>query len=172
MAQIEAAEDALDHLTMGRNIGPPGKNLAAVAALAREIGPAFRLGQDLMTETHPVVETFVSRASAHFDAKEYEEAAVLLDLAAQVLGVRARASASIAVPRWFSSPAQAVTDTVSDGEAKTAVERCEAMASSESPAKAVTTLIQKARRELDAGRSTEAHWWASVALAMLEGEAM
>lgn len=167
-AQIGAAERALDHLTMGRNIGPTGKNAAAVAALAREIGPAFRLGQDLMTETHSVVETLVSRASTHFDDKEYEAATVLLDLAAQGLGVRTRASASTAVPRWFCAPAQAAHDMVSEGQAKAAVERCEAMALSESPAKAVTTLIQKARRELDAGRSGEAHWWASVALAMLE----
>jgi len=167
-AQIEAAEEALDHLTMGRNIGPTGKNAAAVAALAREIGPAFRLGQELMTETHAVVETLVSRASIRSDSEEYEDAAVLLDLTARILGVRARVSASTAVPRWFSCPVLTAPGTVREGQARTAVERCEAMARSDPPAKSVTTLIQKARRELDAGRSAEAHWWASIVLAMLE----
>ena len=48
--------------------------------------------------------------------------------------------------------------------ADTAVSLSESMAASEEQAETVVTLVEKARRELDAGRTDEAHWWASVAL--------
>ena len=55
-------------------------------------------------------------------------------------------------------------DSVDAAEAQETVELAEAMALSLSPSEIVAGLVERARRELERGRSAEAHWWASLAL--------
>ena len=161
--QLDLAETALDPT------GAPGgaavaSGPVAVAESIRQIGPAFRLGQDLMTEGHAAAEKLVARASWHYQAREYAEAAAMVRLAAEFLGVELATPASAVTPKWFDDAAVAPTETIDAEQANAAVELCEAMASSAEPAPPVTTLIKKARQELAAGRFAEAHWWAGVAL--------
>jgi hypothetical protein len=154
-------------MVMGAAAGPGGGGRDTVMALIGQIGPAFELGRDLMTEGHAAAEKIVGRASRHFEAGEYRQSASLLTLAARLLGVEPSASDTAETPDWFTALAQPPSSTDTKTDAEAAVDICEAMAASEPPAKPVMTLIQKARQELDAGRVDEAGWWASVAMAAL-----
>lgn len=166
-AQIELAERALVELGTVGELGIAADDAEAVAALIRRIGPAFNLGRDLLTEGHAAAEKLVARASWHFKAKEYRQAASLVKLAAALLGVEPWAPPAALTPEWFDALAQPPSASVAEPEAREAVELAEAMATSLSPSKTATTLVEKARRELDAGRPAEALWWASAALAAM-----
>ena len=161
---LQLAERALDEMLMPAAAGPGGNDRDAVVALVEQIGPAFRLGGDLMTEGHAAAEKLVRRASWHFQAGQSREAARLLSLAAGLLGVELAPVDTAEVPPWFEALAQEPASSKTEGETAEVVEICESMAMSETPARPVMTLIQKARHELEAGRPDEAAWWASVAM--------
>lgn len=162
--QIELAERALDEAELGGAAGAGGGDAQAVAALVRRMGPAFNLGQELLTEGHAAVEKLVGRASRHFQANQHRQAASLVRLAAELLGVEPSAPATAVMPKWFDALARSPSPSVPEAQARQVVALAEAMAASETPSKPVQTLLQKARRELEAGRPAEAYWWASVAL--------
>ena len=88
--QIRFAEAALDETAMGFGSGSgvsAGGGPEAVTQLIRDVGPTFKLGQDLMTEGHAAADKLVSRASWHFQAGEFQQAAAMMGLAAELLGV-------------------------------------------------------------------------------------
>jgi hypothetical protein len=78
--------------------------------------------------------------------------------------VEVSAAGEAAVPEWFAALEPRPPADVDEAQARAAVELCEAMTASEPPSEAVAALVAKARRELEAGRLGEAHWWAEVAL--------
>ncbi|KKK80532.1 hypothetical protein LCGC14_2822560, partial [marine sediment metagenome] len=129
---------------------------------------ASQVTVDLMTEGHAAADKLVSRASGHAQAGQYKQAAALIRLAADLLAVKPRtpAAAPAATPKWFDELAASPSNNVSETRAIAAVELCEAMSRS-APSKPVTTLVRKARRELNAHNPAEAYWWASVALSAL-----
>ncbi|MFH1267482.1 MAG: hypothetical protein ABIK89_17300 [Planctomycetota bacterium] len=166
-AQVELAERALDEVGTAGGAGIFAGDAETVAALVRRIEPAFQLGRELLTEGQAAVEKLVARASWHFQAAEYRQAASLLRLAAGLLGVEPSGPVVAETPKWFAALAQSPRDSVADAEAGEAVELAEAMAASLSPSEAVTGLVERARRELAADRPAEAQWWASTALAAM-----
>jgi len=157
--QLDLAERTLDSLADG-----VGSGANAVAALAHQIEPGFLLGQELMTEGQVAVEKLVCRASRLAAARQPNEAAVVLGVAAQLLGVSPVAGPETELPRWFVSIEEAPAPDVNQEQAQSLVSLCEATASAEEPSRPVAWLVDKARREFDAGRPAQAHWWASVAL--------
>ena len=167
---VEIAERALEELDAAGETGIAAGDAEAVVALVRRIGPTFDLGRELLTEGHAAVEKLVARASWHFQAKEYRQAGLLLNLAAGLLDVEPSDAVAPVTPEWFDALAQsppASGSKVDHLQAQEAVELAQAMAVSVSPSKAVTGLVEKARRELKAERPAEAHWWASVALSAM-----
>jgi hypothetical protein len=163
-AHTELAQKTLAQLD---TLGTPGiaaNDAEAVAALVAQIEPAFNLSRDLMTEGHAAAEKLVSRASWRLQAGEHRKAASLVMLAAGLLGVESPAPDTATTPDWFNALAQSPPDSLPAPQAREAVELAEAMAMSLSPSEVVSGLVKKARRELEAGRPAEAHWWASLAL--------
>lgn len=167
-ARIEFAERALEATDLGTDVGDATVGIAAVTESIRQIEPAFRLGQDLMTEGHAAARKLVARASWHVASEEYRQAAALVQMAADLLAVHPPAPpvAVTATPKWFDELAASPSQDVSDARAIAAVELCEAMGRS-SASKPLAALVKKARRELDADRPAEAYWWASVSLSAL-----
>jgi hypothetical protein len=163
-ACVQRAEQALDQIGMANAPAAGASDAEAVAALVRRIGPAFNLGRELMTEGHTAPEKLVSRASWHVRAKEYREAAALMQLAAELLGVEPSAPPAAITPEWFDALARAPSAPATEAQARAAVDLCQAIAASEAPSEPVQALVEKARRELDAGRPAEARWWANVAM--------
>jgi len=163
-AHVQLAHEALAELD---TLGAPGivaGDAEAVAALVAQVEPAFNLSRDLMTEGHAAAEQLMGRASWHFQAKEHRKAASLVMLAGALLGVESPGRGAATMPDWFNGLVQPPPDSFPASQAQEAVELAEAMAMSLSPSEVVSGLVQKARRELEAGRPAEAHWWASVAL--------
>lgn len=165
--QIEMAETALDQADLGLAGGLSEGGREAVAELVRRIGPAFDLGRELMTEGHTAAEKLLDRAGRHYRAKEYRQAASLVRLAAELLGVELPPPAVAVVPKWFDELGRQPLADAPQPQAAAAVELCRAMAASQPPSSPVKTLIDKAARELDAGRPAEAYWWATAALSSL-----
>jgi len=163
-SHIKFAEGSLEEIEMGPQAAPGGSDSQTVAALVARIGPAFNLGRELMTEGHAAAEKLVAQASRHSQAGQFRQAAFLISLAAELLGVESSGPATAVTPKWFDALAQTRLPSVTPPRADAAVKLSEAMAASEEPAETVMTLIEKARRQLDAGRTDEAYWWASVAL--------
>jgi hypothetical protein len=185
-ARLESAEAAVERaqIVLPGEVARGTGDAAAVRRLVEEIEPAFLLGRELLTEGYPAAEKLVGRASGHYRAGEFRQAAALISLAAELLGVEAPpASGSSAskspadgetpeesepgVAAWFETLAETPPVPVSQAEAEAVVGLCEAAAMSESPAAPVMTLVKKARRELRSNSPDEAGWWASVALASL-----
>ncbi len=167
-AQIEFAERALEATDLGTSVSGTGDGMQAVTESIRQIEPAFKLGQDLMTEGHAAARKLVARASWHVAVEEHRQAAALIRMAGDLLAVRPPAPpvAVTATPKWFDELAVSPSQDVSEDRAIAAVELCEAMGRS-SASKPLATLVKKARRELDAGRPADAYWWASVSLSAL-----
>jgi len=159
-AHLLFAEAALDQ---GGAAGGASGGPKAVAEMIREIGPAFNLGRDLMTEGHAAADKLVSRASRHFQEKQYDKAAALVRLAAEILGVELSTPVKAVTPKWFDALAVEPADGVMPAQAEAAVQLAEAMSMS-GASKPVKAVILRARREFDAGRAAEAYWWSSVAL--------
>ena len=157
--QVGVSEKALDSLAVD-----VGSGADAVAALAHQIEPGFLLGQELMTEGQAAVEKLVRRAGRHVGDKELDKAAAMLGVAAQLLGVSPTSGAETELPKWFVSLKERPAPDADQEQAQSLVSLCEATASAEEPSRPVVWLVDKARRELDGGRSAEAHWWAAVAL--------
>ena len=160
---VDRAEAALDQVGMGPAAGG-ADNAATVAGLVGRVGPAYNLGREFLTEGHAAARKLVAGASRRFKAQEYSQAASLVQLAAALLGVDVGTPVSAVTPKWFDALADEPVPEATPAEAEAAVNLCEAMAMSEEPARPVRTLIDKARRELDAGRTADAYWWAAVAL--------
>ncbi|MBM4047417.1 MAG: hypothetical protein FJ279_20110 [Planctomycetes bacterium] len=154
--ELQAAEAALDRGDMPSS----GRGEAAALALLREIEPVYALNEELMTEGHAAVRKLVGRASQHLKDKQFEQAARLLGLSASLMGLRPSAPGHPSERLVDASPPA----SADEAKAKSVVALCEATAAAESPGAAVAWLVDKARRELAAGRFAEAHWWASVAL--------
>jgi len=68
------------------------------------------------------------------------------------------------MPEWFGALADAPSGTANKSQAEAAVSLAEAMTMSENPARPIASLVERARRELDAGRPGDACFWAGVAL--------
>jgi hypothetical protein len=163
-AQLDLAEQALAAVDPSTGFLAGANDAEAVAAMARRIQPAYQLGQDLVTEGHTAVQKLVARASARFKAKEYRDAVSLLRLAGDLLGVGLDfAAAEEAAPEWFErlEPVQAA---IPARQAEAAIELAEAIIGGKSASETTTALVNKSRRELAAGRQSEAAWWVTVAL--------
>jgi hypothetical protein len=160
----EAALDGLDSAPGAAGRGGP----EAVMAEVQGLEPAVNLSRELMTEGYAAAEKVLARASWHLQANQVSQAGSLVDLAARLLGVGASAPTTVSTaPAWFVAMAQAPPTTADKARTEAAVRLCEAVATSESLGRVVFTLVERARRELDAGRTAEAYWWASVALRAL-----
>lgn len=163
-AHVQLAEEMLAQLD---TLGAPGivaGNAESVAALVAQVEPAFNLSRDLMTEGHAAAEQLIGRASWHFQAEEHRKAASLVKLAGALLGVESPAPDAATTPDWFDALAQPPPESFPAPQAREAVDLAEAMATSLAPSQVVSGLVQKARREVEADRPAEAHWWASLAL--------
>lgn len=163
-AQLRFAEAALDGDTSAARRDEP----QTVLALVQQIEPAVKLGQELMTESCTAAGKLVTRAAWHFQQKQFAESSRMLSLGAQLLGANGSAAAGATnAPAWFIATARAPVLDADQRRAEAAVQICEAAAASEPPARVVAALVERARRELDAGRPGEAYWWAAVALPAL-----
>lgn len=159
--QLRSAEAALDGETAAARRDEP----QSVLALVHQIEPAVKLGQELMTEGYAAAGKLVARAGWHFQQKQHTESARMLALSAQLLGASGSATtATTNAPAWFVTMARAPSLDADRRRAEAAVQICEAAAASEPPSRVVAALVERARRELDAGRPAEAYWWAAVAL--------
>lgn len=162
--QLRLAEVALDSETTAPQRDEP----QSVLALVQQIEPAVKLGQELMTEGYTAAGKLVTRAAWHFQQKQFAESARMLALSAQLLGANDLATASTTnAPAWFVEMTRVPSLGANRQRAEAAVQICEAAAASEPPSRVVAALIERARRELDAGRPAEAFWWAGVALPAL-----
>ncbi len=162
-AHLRSAESALDGAG-----AVAGSGVETVIARVLQIEPAMRLGRELMTEGHAAAERLVARASWHHTAGRHGDALRLLDLALQLTGAEvSTAGAPTNAPAWFVEMSQAPPASADKARTEDAVRVCEAAAAA-APSRAVTILVGRARRELDAGRVAEAWWWASVALRALD----
>jgi hypothetical protein len=160
-AQLRSAEAALD----GETAATRRDEVQLALALVQQIEPAVKLGQELMTEGYTAPGKLVSRAAWHFQQKQFAESLRMLRLSAQLLGANGPAAATATnAPAWFVEMARAPSLDADPQRAEAAVQLCEASAASEGPSQAVAALVERARRELDAGRPAEAFWWAGVAL--------
>ncbi|MCX6907544.1 MAG: hypothetical protein NTY01_05820 [Verrucomicrobia bacterium] len=163
--QLRLAEAALDGETAAARRDEP----QSVLALVRQIEPAVKLGQELMTEGYTAAGKLVARAGWHFHQKQFAEAARMLALSAQLLGASGSAAAPATnAPAWFVAMSRPPPLDTDRRRAEAAVQICEAAAASEPPSRVVAALIERARRELDAGRPAEAFWWAGVALPAMD----
>lgn len=137
---------------------------AGVAALAAHVGPAFLLGRELMAEGHGTVAPLVTRAAAFVRSGDFDRALPLLDLAAQLLDLGPAGGTIGEMPRWFAALDGFQLPPADAAQTDAAVALCRATAMAEEPSRAVTRLIARASVELAAGRHSEAHWWAGIAL--------
>jgi hypothetical protein len=167
-ASLASAEQTLD-ASLPAALGPSGDSEPrAVARLAQAIAPALNLGRELMTESYGPAERLVARASSHYRRRQYAQAAVLLQLAGQLLGAPASAAAADdAPPPWFTAMTERPSEGLTAAQSRAIVSFCEAVAGSQALSPAVTAMVRQARRERDAGRLPEARWWASVAIEAL-----
>jgi hypothetical protein len=139
----------------------------SVAALLTALAPGFELARDLMTEGYTAADKLLARASWHFRAGEFRQSAALVSLAGRLLAIEPAAAPSAAVPAWFEQLARSPAAEVSAAQSQAAVELCAKMAAAETLAAPLRQVVQRAGREMRAGRLAEAHWWATVALAGL-----
>jgi hypothetical protein len=167
LVQLDAAESALDRTMSAARWQTWPDGAPGVAARAAALEPAVRVGQELMTEGFAAAGRMIGRAAWHCRNEQHDEAAELLDLAAELMGVSPVPSSTRQVPAWFLDLAQAPQHTADATRAQAAVELAEAVARAEAPGPAVMALVDKARRQFDAGQLAEADWWASIALAAL-----
>jgi hypothetical protein len=159
--QLSLAEAALDGETATARRDEP----QSVLALVQQIEPAVKLGHELMTESYAAAGKLVTRAAWHFQQKQFAESVRMLSLGAQLLGANAStATPTTDAPAWFAAMARPPSLNADRRRAEAAVQICEAAAASEPPSRVVAALIERARRELDAGRPAEAFWWAGVTL--------
>ena len=98
--QIRLAETALDGTAHGGGAATPGGGPGAILELIRKIGPSFNLGRELMTEGHPAADKLMSRASWHCQARQYNQAALQIRLAAGLLAVELPSPAADRAPSW------------------------------------------------------------------------
>jgi hypothetical protein len=165
---LDAAESALDPLAGNRARDDLPTGEAGIAARVAQLRPAVQLGQELLTEGHAAAARLIGRAAWHCQSEQYAEAAALLDMAAQLLGVQpTRQHDAKQLPPWFTQLAQEPSSTADPARTQAAVQLIEAVIQSETPGPALEALVVKARRELNAGRVAEASWWAEVALEAL-----
>lgn len=176
-ACLELAQRALDAsgLRLHQPLGGTGPQ--AVAARVQAVAPALELGRDLMTEAYAPAQRLVARASQYYKQQQYDRAAALLELAAELLGapaVDAAAAAGAAAPEmpaWFialpDGPRNGSPEEATPAQARAMVSFCEAVARSHTPSRAVKWMLGQAQQELAAGRSGDARWWAGVALQAL-----
>jgi hypothetical protein len=164
-ACLASAEGALDASILGSRNSGGGSSPQAVAIRAQAIAPALGLGRELMTETYGPAARLVARASWHYQQRQYDQAAVLLDLARELLGsLPMTAVSATEVPPWFTSMAEALPEDVTPERSRAIVSFCESVAQSQTLSPALTVIVRQAQRERDAGRLAAARWWASVAI--------
>lgn len=166
-ASLARAERALDDSLSGSAAGGVRSGSGTVAARAHALEAAMNLGRDLLTESHGPAERLVARASRLFQDGEHDQAALLLDLAGQLLGVPIAGAAEEEAPEWFLSMAAGPLPDVSAAEAKKLTDFCEAVAQSQAPSSPVRLMVERARRHYESGEHSLARWWASVALECL-----
>ena len=114
----------------------------------------------------------MARASWHFRAGRFAEAAGLISLAGQLLAIEPSSiepgnGSAPTVPAWFEALAEAPAQDVSAAQAKAAVAFGTAMSAAEPQAPPLRHLVDRARRAEQNGQWEEAYWWATVALAAL-----
>jgi hypothetical protein len=164
---LSLAERALDAATIGSRNEGQSSGPEAVGARVHAITPAFNLARDLLTEGYDPAQRLVARAARlHLD-RQYDEASMLLDVAAQLLSVSTTNSAAAPVPDWFTAMADAPWADSSPAEAKAWVKFCQSVAQGQTRSAPVEFMVQRARRSRDAGDGAAARWWASLALQSL-----
>jgi hypothetical protein len=145
-----------------------GAGPQVVAARLETLAPALNLGRDLLTEAYGPARRLVARASQHYRRQQYDQAAVLLDLAGELLGAPSAATVAAAeMPPWFTAMSEPPLEVATPTQARAMVSFCEAVGRSQALSPAVKWMIRQAQQHRDAGRPAEAHWWASVALESL-----
>ncbi len=162
-ARLDLAEAILAELDLPGGIRAGSNDAQTVLRMLNNISPAYQLSEDLLTEGHAAAEKLLARAARHYQADEFRQAAALVGLAAQLLGVEPYASEQ-ETPQWFNTLSDKPPPPATEAQAQSVVEYCEAVAMTESPAPPVAEIVKRARREFEAQRFAEARWWASVAL--------
>jgi hypothetical protein len=165
--QLAAAESTLDGLAPGTRLDDWPADEAAIAARVAQLEPAVRLGRELLAESQAAPRRLIRRAAWHYQSREYATAAALLELAAQLAAAPRVDRPPSEVPEWFVAMAEPPPATADANLANSAVKLAEAVAQAESPGTSLRTLVDKARRHLDAEQQAEAWWWAATALAAL-----
>jgi len=163
-SQLRLAEVSLDRAdssTVGRGDSPD-----AVIERLRQVEPALLLNKELMTEGCAAAEKLVARAGWCFQTNQFSQAVMLVDLAGQLLGgcPPVPPVEKAEAPKWFLAMAHAPPAAGDKRRAEEAVRLCESIIASQAPSRAVLVVVDRARRELDAGRFAEATWWTSVAM--------
>jgi hypothetical protein len=167
---LDLAEATLEEAAWGDGPMASGGPEAALAAEVRAIEPAFLLGRELLLEGHTAVEQLLARAAGNAREGQFREALGLVRLARELTGVDAAAAdvaAEAELPEWFTElPPPEPAPATADG-ARAAVELCRAAAASLDASPALRAVIDRAERELAAGREADAQWFAGVALSAL-----
>ncbi len=160
---LEIVEAMLPQIAAGES-ATAAAGPEAVAGLTHQLGPSYQLGRDLLTEGRTAVEKLLRRARRHFADEEYQQAAVLVRLAAQLSAVEPTGAAADSPPEWFLSLTPDEPIDAEQEAAVAAVGLCVSMAEVEPPSPPVKTLLRNAQRELTAQQPAAAFWWAGVAL--------
>ena len=117
LVRLKSAEAAVERIQTGL----PGEvargidDADAVRRLVEEVEPAFLLGRELLTEGHTAAEKLIGRASWHYQAGEFRQAASLISLAAQLLGVEAFPGSESSVSESSVSESS-VSESSAEGE--------------------------------------------------------
>ena len=163
-SQLRLAEAALDRSDTSTSSEADGAG--TVVGRLRQIEPALLLNKEVMTEGFAAAEKLVARASWCFRTNQFSQAAMLIDLAGQLLGgyPPAPPDDKAEAPKWFLAMTQVSSPAADRKRAEDAVRLCESVIAGQAPSRAVLVLVDRARRELDTGRPAEAMWWTSVAM--------
>jgi hypothetical protein len=168
-AHLDVAEEVLAEAAFGGRAAARGDPSALLAAQLRAIEPGVVLGRELMLEGHAAVERLLRLAATHARDEDHREAGYLVRLAAglSAVDIAGAEAAGDELPPWFRNLPPPEIEDATENEAKHRVELCQAAAASLEASEPIGKLIERARRELAAGRPAEAAWFAGVALAAL-----
>ena len=162
--QLALAEKMLASVESGAPTASGPVDEQTATRLAKAIGPAYRLSQDLMTEGGEAAQKVLIIAARDNAENRYTRAATAIRLAGELLGAQMTLPALAEMPEWFKDLAERDIPAADQRQATAAVELAEAMSLSITPSNTVTALLRKARRDLDAGRFDTSAWWAGITL--------
>jgi hypothetical protein len=162
---IETAESAMQRarLVVGRASPDDASREGCLGRIA-QLGPSYRLGRDLLTEGHGVADKLLRRARGHYEREDYEQALVVVRLAAELSAVDLAPLAVDTVPEWFAALEPLDPAAAGEEEAVAAIALCESMVAASEPSPPVRSLLRNAMLAQTAKRWKDAYWWAQVAL--------